>query len=103
MKLSNEIKVDAGDDGHVVLREPTAREWNNYTAAKGQLRGQRYIDKTSQARGDLFDKIVMNIEGIEDDNGPITMETKDRIPLRLKSQIIFKAFEEEDAIDVKNS
>ncbi len=96
MKISNEIEVRVGDDGLITLREPTNKEWNDFTASRYPTKGRKTKDKSTPARADLFDKVVTKIEKIEDDTGPITVETKERLPNRIKSSAIFQAFEDED-------
>ena len=102
-KLQNEINVKIGDDGLIVLREPTNKEWNDFTADRYPVgRRNKMKDNSGTARAELFDKLVVRIEKIEDNAGPITMETKERIPGRLKAQIIFDALESGNDVDVKN-
>ena len=102
MKLSKEISVKVGHDGLIVLREPTNKEWNEF------INSQVIWDKRTkatfrinEAREELFDKLVIKIENIEDDDGLITLEGKHRIPSRIKTKIITEVFELEE-IDVKN-
>jgi hypothetical protein len=104
MRLSNEIEVQVGDDGRIVLRQPTNKEWNEFTAARFPMKrgGQRMVDKSHIARVDLFDLIVVKIDNIEDGAGPITVDTKDRLPDWIKQDVIFRAFELREDIEVKN-
>jgi hypothetical protein len=103
MKLSKEIEVKIGADGLIVLREPATKEWNEFTADRYQVgKRNRMKDNSGQAREALFDLLLIKIENIEDDAGAITLETKDRIPARLKGQIIFDVFESGQEVDVKN-
>jgi len=102
MKLEQGIEVKVGDDGLIVLREPTDQEWNEFEKARYQVRRNKFKDNASRARIDFFDKLVIRIEKIEDDQGPITLETKERIPNRKKAQIVFQAFETNDEIEIKN-
>jgi hypothetical protein len=101
-KLGNEIQIKIGEDGLIVLRQPTNREWNAFEAERYQLRRNKIQDNASKARVALFDTLVVKIENVEDDQGPITLETKDRIPDRRKAEMIFKALEADDAVEVKN-
>lgn len=102
MKLKN-LEVKVGDDGKVILREPTNAEWNNFIANRYPIgRGNRPKDNSSNARAELFDKLLIAVENIEDDAGIITVETKERIPSRIKAEAVFKAFEGEDAVEIKN-
>ena len=103
MKLSAEIKINIGEDGIVTLREPTNAEWNNFTAKRYPFgRRGRMIDNSTEARVELFDKLILKIENLEDAQGLITIETKERMPARIKSSIIFNAFETEEVVDIKN-
>ena len=102
-KLSKEIEIKIGADGLLVLREPSNAEWNEFTADRYPVgKRNRLKDNSGVAREALFDLLMVKIENIEDDDGAITLETKDRIPGRLKAQIIFEAFESNQDIDVKN-
>ena len=102
-KLGKEIEVKIGEDGVIVLREPTNKEWNEFSAERYPVgRHNKMKDNSGAARAVLFDTILTKVENIEDDEGPITLETKDRIPARLKGQIIFDAFETGSDVDVKN-
>ena len=101
-KLNGEIEVKVGDDGLIALREPTNREWNDFEAARYPLSRNKIKNHALEARADLFDKLVVRIENIEDDQGPITLETKERIPDRKKGAIVFQVFEADAEIEVKN-
>ena len=102
-KLSKGVEVKVGTDGLIILREPTNKEWNDFEADRYPVgKRNRMRDNSGAARADLFDKLVQKIENLEDGDGPITLETKDRIPARLKGQIIFDAFETGIEVDVKN-
>ena len=102
-KLSNEIEVKVGPDGLLVLRNPTNKEWNCFEADRYPVgKRNRMKDNSGSARVALFDLLLVRIENIEDGVGPITIETKDRFPGRMKSQIIFDAFETGQDIDIKN-
>lgn len=102
-KLTKEIQVKVGEDGLIVLREPTNKEWNEFEADRYPVgKKNRMKDNSGPARCNLFDKLVVKIENIEDDSGPITLESKDRFPARFKAQIIFDSFENGQEIDVKN-
>jgi hypothetical protein len=101
-KLNGEIEVKVGDDGLIALRNPTNKEWNDFEAARYPLSRNKIKNHALEARAELFDRVVVRIENIEDDQGPITLETRDRIPNRIKSSIIFRTFETDEEIDVKN-
>lgn len=103
MKLRQEITVNIGDDGRIVLREPTNREWNEFQQDRYPVGKRNQLkDNSGPARVVLFDKLVVRIENIEDDQGAITLDSKDRIPDRIKGQIIFDAFEASSDVDIKN-
>jgi len=103
MKLGNEIEVKVGEDGKIILREPTNKEWNDFQSERYPVgRHNKMKDNSGPARVALFDKLLIKIENIEDDQGVIALETKDRIYARLKGQIIFDAFESGQEVDVKN-
>lgn len=98
------IEVNIGDDGLLILREPTNREWNEFVAARYPMIKGKPKDRSNDARAELFDKLLVSIENIEDDDGQITRETaKDRIPVRIKAEAIFKALENEEVAEIKNS
>jgi len=102
VKLSKEISVRVGEDGLIVLREPTNAEWNEFN--NSQLvpgKKGRMSFRINEAREKLFDTLLVKIENIEDADGPITVETRERLPSRFKSRVIIEAFEL-DEIDVKN-
>jgi len=102
-KLRKDVEVKIGDDGKIILKEPSNHEWNDFVAKRYPLsKGNRLKDNSSEARVELFDKLVVEIENIEDEKGLITLETKERIPARLKAEIIFKAFESEETVEIKN-
>lgn len=102
-KLAKDVEVRIGTDGLIILREPTIKEWNEFTSERYPVGKRNQMkDNSSAARLSLFDKLLIRIENIEDDQGVITLETKDRIPARMKVQIIFDAFESGQDVDVKN-
>ncbi len=103
MKFSQEIEIKVGDDGLVVLREPTPAEWNVFSANRYPMgKGNRMKDNSAVARAQLFDKLCVRIDNCEDSKGPIKVESIDRFPNRIKADIIFKVFEETSEIDIKN-
>ena len=102
MLLSDKNVISVGEDGEIEFREPTNKEWNNFSAARYPVqRGGKVKDNSTQARVDLFDLLVIRIERVEDAQGPITVETKDRLPIRIKTAAIFEAFEATD-VEAKN-
>lgn len=104
MKFAETREVKIGADGVVILREPTNKEWNEFSSELLSLkRHGKARDESVSARGRLFDKLVVRIDNCEDGQGPVTIETKDRFPIRLKSDIIFNAFQVSEVdIDEKN-
>jgi hypothetical protein len=97
-KLLGEYEIRIGDDGLIVLREPTNEEWADFSRKtsvryiKGRAR-PRKRKEILEARCGLFDLLVTSIENIEDKTGPITMDTLDRIHGRLKEAWILEKFE----------
>jgi hypothetical protein len=86
------------EEGRITLREPSNKEWNEYSARKMEFgkRGRGVKDRSGEARCELFDRIVTAIDNIEDGLGPICPETKDRLPARYKERAIFLCFEDEN-------
>jgi hypothetical protein len=99
-KISNEIEVKIGDDGLIVLRQPTNREYNEFEATRYPVKRNVIKDHAREARVVFFDLLLVRVENI--DQGPITIEAKDRIPERYKTRIIFNAFEANEDIELKN-
>ena len=96
------------DQGLFVLRQPTNEEWNAYGIAKIESQGTVKESKTSMndAMCDLFDKIVVKLENlIDDDDTPITMDNfKDRINVKEKTGMILQGVElNNQGINLKNS
>ena len=94
MKIASKI-LHVGEDGIVRLRWPTAQEWNDFFAAGfPTVRGPQISNADSvAARVTLFDQTVVSFENVEDEQGPITVEGKERFPAPLKVQAIWLAFE----------
>lgn len=108
MKLQNKIivKVNAGNEVIIFeLRRPTDQEWNEFQAKRldAGTGGRILKDNSNEARIDLFDKLLLSIENLEDDNGIITIDRKDAIPAAWKQDIVFVKIENEIRIDAKNS
>ena len=102
-KIGAEIEIRIGEDGLVVLREPTNKEWNLFEAERYPLgRNQKLRNNATAARAALFDRLVVRIENVEDASGPIGMDGIARIPERVKSDIVFRAFEAGEQIELKN-
>ena len=102
MKLTSNKKFEVKDtDVIFTLRNPTNEEINKYYASKLDISGKTVKDNSVQARCELFDLLLTNIENLEDDNGIVTTDRKNAIPLKWKGEAIFKAFDESE-IDLKN-
>ncbi len=102
-KILKEVEVRVGTDGLIILREPTNKEWNEFEMERYSVgKRNRMKDNSGPARCALFDLLLVRIENLEDSEGQITVESKARIPSRLKTQIIFDAFETGQEIDIKN-
>ena len=105
-KIAATHEVKFGDDGVFILREPTRKEWNSYHADMSKVRGNQVKLRLSKAKCDLFDKLVTDIKNVEDDAGEITVDTLDRIPPRIKEDIIDEALrkraEGDEDLDEKN-
>lgn len=109
MKLSNEVEITirGGDevDGKVILREPTAEEWNEFQTRSVQVskrKSMEVINNTNLARVELFDRIVVRLENISDEEGEITLERLYAFPARFKAECILRAFEGGESVELKN-
>lgn len=102
-KIGASIEIRVGEDGLIELREPTNREWNEFDQARYPISRNKVKFNATAARVNLFDKLVIRLENIEDNNGPIGLEELGRIPDRVKADVVFKAFEQPGEIDLKNS
>lgn len=104
MKIDAQIEVIVGDDGEIVLRQPNNEEWNTFAKTRFPMRrgGQKPVDNSGPARVKFFDLLVVEISNIEDVTGPITMETKERLPEWIKTDVIFRAFENREDVELKN-
>ena len=107
MKLSNTItiKLKAGDETITFdLRRPTNQELNDFQAKRIEVdpQGRKLKDNSNEAREELFDKILLSVENLEDDIGIITVARKDAIPSLWKQDIIYTKIENEVRIDTKN-
>ena len=100
-----EVEVKVGEDGVIILREPTNKEWNEFTQKRFPFsRNSKVKDNGNEARSELFDKVFTSISNIEDEAGEVTeLTAKERIPMRMKAEIIFKAFESDEVVEIKNS
>ena len=107
MQLATEHKVQVGDDGIFTFAEPTPKQWEEFNNRKfpvsGRGRKVRLQQNLGAARVWLFDQLITNIEHINDGETEITIETKEKIPARMKESAIFEAFEAELDDIAKNS
>lgn len=89
------------DEGKIVLREPTNKEWNVYDGSRFEFTKKGRVKKGDQASAkcELFDQIVTGLENIEDDEGLIPLNGISRIPARYKQRAIFLCFEDESSDD----
>jgi hypothetical protein len=88
------VRFESGEEASFYLRKPTRAEWRcfikkRYPVKKGILRNH-----SAPARQALFDKLLLRVENTCDDQGPITVKEKHRIPGKMKEEMIFVAFEE---------
>ncbi len=111
MKLTPEhiITVKGGEgetDGTIILREPTTKEWNEFSAARYPVvKGKREMtDNSGNARIALFDELFIGAADIETIKGdPITAANLDEFPPRMKHDIVFRLFELSDQVALGNS
>lgn len=97
MKISKTKRFEIkGTDAAFVLRNPTDQEYNDYYAERFEK------NNIVRARAALFDELLVEVENLEDDDGVIGIEQKDRIPAKLKAEAVFIAFDR-DEVDLKNS
>jgi hypothetical protein len=102
-KVGISVEIRIGEDGLIELREPTNREWNEFDQARYPINRNKVKYNATAARAGLFDKLVIRLENIEDGKGKIGLEELDRIPDRVKADVIFKAFEQTEQVELKNS
>lgn len=107
MKLTNKIivKLKAGDETVTIeLRRPTNQELNEFQAKRIEVdpQGRKLKDNSNEAREELFDKILVSVENLEDEHGAITVDRKEAIPSLWKQDIVYSKIENEVRIDVKN-
>ena len=104
-KLSKEHKVEYGATAIITMREPTNREWNIFNRDRVTVGKKGRVDtsKSLEARCNLFDKIATGIENLADDDGPITLETLERIPARLKETWIIEKLEGDDGAELEET
>lgn len=87
-------------DAIITLRNPTNEEFNNYYNKRFEGFGYgKNKDNSFCARVEFFDLLLLNIENLEDESGPIAADQKDKIPAKWKNEIIYKAFDESETIE----
>lgn len=91
--------VLVGDEKVVVsLREATNEEINKFLSARVEVKAKGRTatgkDRSFEARGKLFDDLVLKVETLEDKDGPITADTPERIPGKWKNDAILQKYEE---------
>jgi hypothetical protein len=95
-----EITVTAqfprGDEAKFILREPTKAEWRLFLRDRYPIKNGIPVNQSSPARQALFDKLLLRVENACDDRGEITVSEKHRIPARMREQMIFFTFEEDE-------
>ena len=105
MDLRDEVEVTVGDDGKIWLREPSNSEWNHFVGARFKTKrgGQQLQDNSSRARVELFDTLFDRMENINEPKSkggdPCTCAT---LPNWIKQDVIFRALEQREDIEVKN-
>lgn len=95
-KLSKEIvipiKLDDGEVAKIRLRRPTPAETNVYLGRKIEYvpcKDEKKLRSCEpEARQELFDLLLVSVENLEDDDGPVTKDTPERIPAIWKDQIV---------------
>ncbi|HBR16831.1 MAG TPA: hypothetical protein DD725_04365 [Deltaproteobacteria bacterium] len=98
-RLTSEVKEVVklnGEEVILTLRRPTNAEISDFFAKRYKPTGKQGVkDDSYAARIDLFDRLLMGVENLEDAEGkPITAERKEIIPAIWKYVVIFKNFEE---------
>lgn len=110
-KITNEITVpvrlESGDVVRITVRRPTPEESNVYLGRKSEFTqatdSKRMRSCEPEARQELFDRILLRVDDLEDDAGPVTKDTPERIPAIWKDQIIqHKIDSVYIAVDTKN-
>jgi len=106
VRIGEKIKVSIVVDGEEViftLRQPTNEELNKFLEGRYTVVGRKVLDRSLKARCEFFDKILIDVENLEDEKGnPITADKKDLIPASWKNDVIFKTFEDNE-VNIKNS
>jgi hypothetical protein len=106
-KLTAEIRVPIRHEGEIVpitIRRPSNEEMNVYLGRKTEYtqgKDKKLRTCEPEARHELFDKLVVKVENLEDEAGQVTAETLDRIPANWKNLII-EHYVDTVLIDLKN-
>jgi len=108
-KLEQHHIIEVGDGeedpGYITLKEPSDEDWakfmrDRYPVRRGGRQGP--VDNSFAMRVWLFDRLCVKVENLADADGPIGEDWKERIPSRLKAEMIFKTFENRDDVILKN-
>lgn len=108
-KFQQDKRVDVEVGGETVtfiFRQPTDPEWNKYQHdAYPMGRGNALKNQSFEARCALFDKLLrgtVNLTSGEDDHQASLEEARAEVPGHVKDKVIFRGFEDQAGVDVKN-
>jgi len=97
MAKISRLLIETIEDAEIACHRPTKEDLNDYyrdqREAKGDIAGTRI---------DLFDRLFVHVRNLEDDDGLIPEDGKDRIPDDVKDSFILKHIEYK-RLDLKNS
>ena len=97
------IPDEEDGDGIITMREPTNKEWNDYTAERYPMgKHNKLKDNSTLARSNLFDKIVTGFSNIKVKGISVTMESKELLPMRVKCEAILTKLDEQVGGEAKN-
>lgn len=92
-------------DAFITLRRATNEEQNRFEAARfGAPDNATPAEAMGHAKNaicDFFDLLVVKIEDLEDDQGPITLDRLDAIPQDQKVEVMFRRWTP-SAVEEKN-
>ena len=101
-----ELKI--GDDGIIILNEPTIEDWNRYynglTKIEGRGKKAKALNTGATAADVLFDKVFASAENVtvyDNEQGeevPLSKETLHLVPARRKTDCITAAFMRDNSI-----
>ena len=98
-QISGDIVFDASPGGKIVLGQPTAHQWNDFSGvryASAHIRATE--NELTEARVRLFDQVFKSAAGFSD------CKTAADIPAHKKEYMIMQAFELSNlGISIKNS